>query len=194
MGFIAKLKAMLGGSSAPDFAGFDPDDVEAYWLADHEIDQAERVGDEALAAVFARYGLRNADHWEAVGGAICSRHQHNPDFAFASTRVQMRVQLAEMASQYQLPPGYLEPVEGIGLDGLALINAKVDRARPQGTAAVATVYQQHGLDEARFAHVDSTWKSRMGGQADAMAASILSGLYQNFVMQAQSHVEGGGAR
>ncbi len=30
MGFIDKLRAMLGGSSAPDFAGFDPDDTEAY--------------------------------------------------------------------------------------------------------------------------------------------------------------------
>lgn len=191
MGIIDSILGLFG-TAAPDFARIPPDDIDAYWLADHEIDQAEREGQQQLQAVFAKYGLRNEDHWESVKGAICLRHQGNPDFSFGATRVQMRVQLDEMKSQYAFPAGYLEPVEGVGLDRFALIKASVQQAQAFGPSAVAAVLAKFDLDPASYARIDNVWQSRMGGQADAMAASILNGMFHTMLLQSQSYVQSQG--
>ena len=94
-------------------------------------------------------------------------------------------QMAELAtpgedgSAYRMPTEYLEPVEGISLDRLAI--AKV-RSEVQGPAALAPM----GLDPAKLQRVEATWNARMGGNADPTAAGILGSLYFTYMQQARA--------
>lgn len=177
----------LLGMGRSEFGNLSPDDVDGYYRASHEIDQAERQGPTELAAAFARYGLKNEDHWDEVRGAFARRHQHNPDFMHAAARVGMQMQMQSVAHQYQFPQGYLDPIEGVSLEQLAQIQATIET---QGQQAA---FAKFGLDGARFERINGGWQARMGGGADAMAAQILSGQYHTYLAQSRAFVARGAA-
>ncbi|MCA9674053.1 MAG: hypothetical protein H6708_34040 [Kofleriaceae bacterium] len=168
-----------GGGGKVNFGNVNPDDIESYWVVDHEIDQAERAGEAELAAAFARWGLKNMDHWEQVKGALYQRHGQNPDFSMAAGRVQHRIQMASVAESYQMPPEYSSPVHGVDLNRYAAIKARLQLGQ-----APAQVLPEYQLDPARWHEVDQTWGWRMGPQGDAFAGQILAGSYHAMYQQA----------
>ena len=97
----------------------------------------------------------------------------------AASRVQHEAQMANVAGSYQMPPEYATPPHGITLDRYAAINARLQLGHP-----AAAVLAEFHIDGGRWAEVDHTWKWRMGPQADAMAANILSSSY--FAMHQQA--------
>lgn len=182
MGFLDIIKGILGGDSGPvSFGNVDPDDIESYWLVDHELDQAERQGEEALSAALAKWGLKSMSHWEDVQGALYQKHGQNPDFTMAASRVQHRVQMASLSEHYEMPAEYKAPVHGVDLERYAVINARLGHG--QDPAAVLGEYQ---LDQARWQEAQSTWAARMGPSADAFAANILRQSYHAMSLQAQA--------
>jgi hypothetical protein len=180
MGFLDVLKELFGGGGgAVNFGNVNADDIESRWIVDHELDQAERAGPAELAAALAKWGLKSMDHWEDVQGALHQRYGNDPDFTMAAGRVQYRIQMADMASSYEMPAEYSAPVHGIDLNRYAAIKGRLELG--QQAAQVLPEYQ---LDDARWQEVDHTWSSRMGPQADAFAANILRGSYHAMHQQA----------
>ncbi len=181
MGLLDAILGLFGGPAKVDYGKINPDDVEAYWRVDHDVDQGERAGPAELAQALAKWGLKDMAHWEKVKEALAVRHNGNPEFAMAASRVQYQAQMASVSSSYQMPPEYATPPHGITLDRYAAINARLQLGHPH--AAVLADFQ---LDAGRWAEVDGTWKWRMGPQADAMAANILSSTYFGMHQQAMA--------
>ncbi len=180
MGILDAILGLFGGGNAKvDFGKINPDDVEAYWRVDHDVDQGERAGAAELAQALAKWGLKDLAHWEKVKGALGERHSSNPEFSMAASRVQYELQMKSMQGSYQMPPEYASPPHGITLDRYASINARLQLGHP--LPAVLADFQ---LDPARWTEVDNTWKWRMGPQADAMASSILNSTYMGMQQQA----------
>ncbi len=182
------IRSMIGlGTSAEkdDFANINPDDPEAFWRAEHDIDQAERAGD--ITTGYRKYGVKNESHWEQVQASFFRRHGKTPEYSLGASTANFKAQLEELSSDsgggatYRMPQEYLEPVEGVWLDKLAI--AKV-RAELQGPQALA----QMGMDEAKLGRVEAGWGARMGGSADPMAAGMLNGLYHTYLQQARATV------
>ncbi len=187
MGIIIDIiRGMLGlGPAAPkdEYANLAPNDLEAYWQAHNDIDQAERAGD--ITAGFRKHGLKDEAHWERVQATFVRHHGEKPEFSLAASTANFKQQMADLAtpgadgSAYRMPSEYLEPVEGISLDRLAI--AKV-RSEVQGPAALASM----GLDPTKLQRIEATWNARMGGSADPTAAGILNSLYFTYVQQVRA--------
>lgn len=181
---IDMIRGILGlGPAAPkdEYANLKPGDLEAYWAALNEIDQAERDGD--ITVGYRKFGIKNAEHWEAVQATFVRHHGESPEFSLAASTASFKQQMASTMSSdgygYKMPAEYLEPVEGISLDKLAL--AKV-RMEMQGPAALSAL----GMDAAKLGRVEAGWNARMGGNADPTAAAILGGLYHTFLTQVRA--------
>jgi hypothetical protein len=186
MGLLGSIiGALFGGSSEPkdDFARLDPNDLESLWRVDHELDQAERHSEAALAQVRARYGIRNEEHWDAVRASYHRRHGRTADYFMAPGRAQVRAQLQDMAqSTYVMPEEYISPVEGVWIDRLCLVQVRLAAAPGHAPAILA----EYGLDPARWSRIEATWQARMGPNADMMAGNILRGFHHLFVANAQA--------
>ena len=185
MGLLDLILGMFAGKKSVNFGNVDPDNIESFWIVDHELDQAERESPQALATALAKWGLKSMDHWEEVQGALHQRHGQNPDFNMAAARVQQRVQTANMSQQYQMPAEYSSPVHGIDLIGYATVKARLELGQsPQ------QVLNEHRLDPNRWQEVDQTWSWRMGPQGDAFAGNILRGNFHTAYLQAQAAYRG----
>jgi hypothetical protein len=180
MGLLDIILGIFGGKQKPvDFGKVNPDDIEAYWRVDHDVDQAERKGAGELAAALAKWGLRDMAHWEQVKAALVERHGDNPEFSMAASRVGYELQAQNMAGSYQMPPQYSTPPHGVTLDRYAAIKARLDLGQ-----ALAAILPEYQLDPARWQEVDATWSGRMGPHADAFAGQILRSTYHGMYQQA----------
>jgi len=185
MGFLDIILGLFGGKKSVNFGNVNPDDIESYWLVDHELDQAERESPQAHQACLAKWGLKSMDHWDQVKGELYQRHGQNPDFNMAAARVQQRVQNANMAQSYQMPAEYSAPVHGVDLIGYATVKARLELGQNPGQ-----VLAEHRLDPGRWNEVDQAWSWRMGPQGDAFAGNILRGNYHVAYLQAQAAYRG----
>jgi hypothetical protein len=189
MGLLGTIiGALFGGSSEPkdDFAKLDPNDLEAWWRVDHELDQAERESPAALAQVRAHYGVRDEDHWSAVRASFHRRHSKTAEYFMAPGRAQVRVQLQDMSRKhYEMPSEYIVPVEGVWIDRLCLVQVRLAAAPMHAPAILA----EYGLDPARWSRIEATWQARMGPNADAMAGNILRGFHHLFICNAQAWLQ-----
>lgn len=181
MGFLGEMfNALIGRSNGPkvDFAGLNPDDIEGYHRVDEEIDQAEREGgDAARSAVWARYGIKNEDHWETVKYSFYQKHGQSSEFVLAKVRAQINEQLASFRQHYPFPDELLAPIEGVGLDRYALVEAHLGRA--VSPAARQQILTSYGLDEARYERIRSGWSSRMA-TPDPMISTTLGGFAHTY--------------
>ena len=73
-------------------------------------------------------------------------------------------------SHVQLPTEYTMPVEGVSLDTLALIHARMATAGSDRETTLA----QYGLDPMSFGRIDKIWRDRMDGRENRMVGTILS--------------------
>jgi hypothetical protein len=165
MEFVFALFSLLGFTRRVDFGKVDPNDVEAYWRLERDIDQAERKGRAELAAALSAWGLRDMKHYEAVKEALNERHGNNPDFSMAAARVNFEAQMN--SGGYQLPASYSVPPHGITLDRYAAIKARIELGQELGS--ILASYQ---LNPSSWGVVEATWAERMGPGADAMASAI----------------------
>jgi len=183
MDMIRGILGLKAGAPKDDFAGLDGNDPESYWRASHDIDQAERAGD--ISKGYAKHGVRNEAHWDQVQASFHRRHGETPEYSLAASTANFKAQLEELAAPddgrppYHLEPTYLQPVEGMSLDRLAI--AKV-RHEIGGDAGLS----QAGIDAAGLARIEAGWSARMGGSADPIAAAMLGGLYHTYLAQARA--------
>jgi hypothetical protein len=177
MSILDLILGLFGSTRKVDFGRINPDDVDAYWKIDREVDQAERKGAADLAQVFSSYGIRDKDHFDSIKGALHQRHGENPEFKMGAVRVGFEVQMREMASKgYQVPAPYLATPHGVTLDRYASIQYRLAAGEP-----ATSVFASYQLDEARWREASDSWAGRMGPDADAMAGNILRSQFQ--VMQ-----------
>lgn len=179
MDLIATVLSWLGGKPSVDFGKVNPDSVDDYWRLDHDMDQAERKGPAQVSAALAKWGLRDVKHVERVKSEIFARLGNTPDFAMGAARVSYAVQMENMASAYQMPTAYTTPPHGMTLERYATLKARLQLGKP--LSALLAEYQ---LDAGMWDAVQATWSERMGGQADAMAANMLSSMYSVLHQQA----------
>ena len=191
MGLLGKLLSMFGGGGGgSDFAGLNPDDVNAYARASIEISDAERQGEAELAAAWSRYGIRDEEHWDRVRSAFANKHRHNPDMLFADCLIGIQEGFDKAAqSGHPVPPEVLAPVEGISLHYLALIQASLEQAG----ADPAAVYARYQTTPDRYAHAQQVWQQRMAHSQDAFSASMLGQNFHTFHAMAQTFVAKGHA-
>ncbi|MEM6989026.1 MAG: hypothetical protein AAF721_00970 [Myxococcota bacterium] len=188
MDVIRGILGMGAAAEKDDFANLNPQDPVAYWRADHDIDQAERAGDVTVA--YRKYGIRNESHWEQVQASFYRKHGHTPEYSLAASTANFMAQVEELAKPgeggacYRMPQEYLAPVEGVGLDVLALAKT---RAELQGPGALSAM----GMDAAKLGRIEAGWGARMGGSADPTAAGMLNGLYHTYLQQARASLTAG---
>lgn len=174
------LNALINRDTGPkiDFAGLNPDDLEAYFRVDDELDAAEREGGEAArSVVWARYGIKNQDHWENVQYSFLQRHGKSVEYALARTRTQVQTQVESFRQHYPFPAELLAPIDGVGLDRYALVEAHVGRA--QSPEQRLQILEQYGLDAARFEQIRSGWMGRIN-TPDPMISNTLGGFQHTY--------------
>ncbi len=91
--FLESLFGSSSGGGGDPFAGHDPDDLEMYWVIDHELTQVDE-GQLPLQDVLRSHGVSSRSQLEHVQGAYGQRHQNKPEFNQACVRVQTRIQMA----------------------------------------------------------------------------------------------------
>jgi hypothetical protein len=182
MGILDMVLGLFGGSGKVDFGKMNPDSVDDYYRADHDIDQGERKGAAEHSAALAAWGFKSVGAYEKARGAIYQRVGNRPDFAIAAVRVGYEKQMQNMAGSYQMPPQYQAPVEGVDLERLATIRARIDLARQ----APHDILSEYRLDPPRWQNVEGAWQQRMGGRADAMASSMLNSMYHQYYTVAKA--------
>ena len=185
------IRGILGlGPAAPkdDFANISPDDIEGFWRADHDIDQAERAGN--IEAGYAKYGVKNADHWDNVRASFHRRHGHTPEYSLAASTANFKAGLEDLKTagddgraNYQLPAGYLDPVEGISLDKFAVASVRTEGCSPADRDAVLS---QMGYSPAQYETARGVWSQRISGGGDPIAGAMLSGLWHTYQAQVRA--------
>jgi hypothetical protein len=181
MGILAAIiNALLNRDTGPkiDFAGLNPDDLETYFRVDHELDAAEREGGEsARNAVWARYGIKNEDHWNDVQYSFRNRHGGTSEFALMRTRAQVQDQIVSFREHYPFPDELMAPIDGVTLDRYSLIEAHVGRA--QSPEQRQQILSQYGLDPGRFEQIRSAWWNRINAP-DPMISATLGGFEHTY--------------
>lgn len=188
MSIIQQFLKMFG-IGGPDFAKFDPDNIDAFIHGKLEIENAEREDDEeGLQAALAKYGVKDTDHLDEVGTAMMTRHRANPHMLFAEALLSHNEGIQNCAdSGHPIPAKFLQPVEGMELHQFALLSATVEA---EGAAAAA---QRYGIDEAAVGRIDAEWRSRMSSTEGTFTANILSSGYHTFHAMAKVWVSNGHA-
>ncbi len=189
MGIMDMILGLFKGSgSGPDFAKLDPNDVHAYARAKREIDDAEREGEDALKAAWAKYGLRSDDHWSEVRSSFMTKHRQNYEMLFAEALLSSEEAFRKAAeSGHPLPPEVTEPIEGITLHLLAVLNA----ATEEPGADVNAVCSRFGTTPAAYERAKEGWNARMASSQDAFSANMHSGDYHAFYRMAKAFVSKG---
>lgn len=174
--------AQVASSAAPDLAGFDPDDEDAFFDAVVHM-ESEGLGggtDESRALVMARFGIASRSHWQevkpAVYEALVDKHGSfeavmQREMNFRQGRELARMQTATAA---RVASGDFEPVEGISLEQWAAMNAAIAQgAHPED------LLKGSAIDPARWDRVKAEWEGRMARDTTFAITSAYGVAFQN---------------
>lgn len=183
------IRGILGLQTGPKdvFGNLDPNDVEGFWRADNDIDQAERAGN--VQAAYARHGVKNEDQWDEVRGSFHRRHGHTPEYSLAASTANFKAQLVELQQRgadeggYQPPAGFFDPVVGVGLDQYAIASVRTEGCNGPERQAVLS---QLGLTPQQFDEAAQAWGQRISGNQDPIAGAMLGGLYHTYQAQVRA--------
>ena len=182
---LADLLRRIFGNRA---AGVDVDDVDQFWQVEREVNQAKREGADVLAAVLKRYGFVNLTAWDAHVRKMAGQRSVDSRVEPVGSHPSLPVmnQSGDEESEFktgaflQLRAEYRVPVDGVALDRLAVIDARLEIAG----ADLAAILAEYGLDEERWRRATSVWRQRFDG-ADAHSAKLLRAMYREYHSQAK---------
>jgi len=161
----AAAGAAAGGDDA--FGGWDPDDIDTFWLRVHAIEAAGDRGDEALHTALEEVGLRDKAHFDEVRESFNRRHGDDPAFMQAAIDARTKGIKQQMLGRMQGElKGELAPFEGVSLEQWAWLMAKV-----AGGGDVAELLSLAKLDEGKWDRVSAEWNARMSRDTTATIAT-----------------------
>jgi hypothetical protein len=152
-------------TDASDVAGFDVmADEGAFFRAVLHMESEGQFGgtDESRAEIMQQYGIRDRSHWQVVKdsnyavlagkyGSFNEVSQQEMNWRQGEMQKHMMAQTAKTAAG-----GGFEPVEGIGLDQWAAINAAI-----VGGQNHEDLLKGAGIDNARWQRASAEWNARM---------------------------------
>lgn len=162
--------------SAFHFGHFDPDDLDRFYFAYFELEEAE--GEERLPAEMARYGISSKDEWGLIWASFLRRHfsglsEQAMQEKFLVTMATARNQqtMLKMQAASAADPSLTEPVEGVTVEGWA--QAAVAMANSGGEMAqAARALAPLGMDQARYERVNAEFQARMQRDTSFVIAQI----------------------
>ncbi|HEX4451314.1 MAG TPA: hypothetical protein VH143_10615 [Kofleriaceae bacterium] len=165
----------------PDVAGFDPNDEAAFFNAVLHMESEGQYGgtDQSRAEICARYGIRDRGHWRAVKASVyavlAAKYgsydevgQREINWRSAQMTQQMTNQVATMQAA-----GGFAPVEGIGLEQWAAINAAIIGGR-----SPEDLLNGAGIAEPRWKRASDEWNARMAKDTTFAIAQVYGKAFQ----------------
>ena len=174
-------------SATGDLAGFDPaSDEDAFFEAILYIESAGMIApnvtitDQQRLDTERKFGIRDSLHWQSVKDAcyqvLIRKHgsfevvmQRQSNFRQGLTQRLMQQTAATKAAN-----GELAPVEGIGLDQWAAMNAAI----AQGVH-LDDMLKGAGVDKGRWDRASAEWTARMSRDTTFTISSIYGAAFQN---------------
>lgn len=164
-----------------DVAGFDPmNDEEAYFEAEHLMESEGMFGgtDADRERIKAQYGIRDAQHWHSIKGAVwmvlVKKHgEEEATQRMVNFKTQRAMQQQGQLQQATVASGALKPVEGISLEKWAAINA----ALVQGND-LDSLLKGNGIDRARWDRAKAEWEQRMSTDTTFAVAQVYGAAFQ----------------
>jgi hypothetical protein len=166
---------------AVDLAGFDPNDEDAFFNAVLHMESEGQYGgtDESRAELCARYGIRDRSHWRAVKDSVYAvlAHKYGSYDEVGQREInwrtaQMTLHMTSTVSTMQAAGGFA-PVEGIGLDQWAAINAAII-----GGQSPEDLLRGAGIDDARWKRASDEWNARMAKDTTFAIAQVYGKAFQ----------------
>jgi hypothetical protein len=171
-----------GSDEQFDVAGFDVNnDEQAFFRAVLHMESEGQFGgtDESRAEIQQQYGIRDRSHWQTVkesNYAVLSRKygsyeevsQQELNWRQGEMTNHMTSQVANMAKG-----GGFEPVEGIGLEQWAAINAAI-----VGGQNHEDLLKGAGIDDARWQRASAEWNARMARDTTFAITTVYGNAFQ----------------
>jgi hypothetical protein len=163
-----------GPSDDDEWAGWDPDDAEGFWMKVHAIEAAGNESDEALDAALAEHGLKDKAHFDRVRDSFAGHYGDDPDFMQAAIDARTKATKQQMSNRLKGElKGELAPFEGVSLEQWAWLMAKVASG-----GALPELLALAKMDTPKWDRVSAEWNARMGRDT---TASIATAYGQAFV-------------
>ncbi|MFT3691950.1 MAG: hypothetical protein QM831_02330 [Kofleriaceae bacterium] len=164
-----------------DLAGFDPDDEEVFFNAVLHMESDGQYGgtDQSRAEICARHGIRDRSHWHTVKEsmyAVLARKygsyeevgQREINWRTAQMTQHMNNQVSAMQSK-----GGFTPVEGIGLEQWAAINAAI-----VGGQTPEDLLRGAGIKDDQWKRASDEWNARMAKDTTFAIAQVYGQAFQ----------------
>jgi len=164
-----------------DLAGFDPNDEDAFFHAVLHMESDGQYGgtEQSRAEICARYGIRDRSHWrtvkESVYAVLAHKYgsydevgQREINWRTAQMTQHMNTKVATMQAA-----GGFTPVDGIGLEQWAAINAAII-----GGQTPEDLLRGAGIDEARWKRASDEWNARMAKDTTFAIAQVYGKAFQ----------------
>lgn len=164
-----------------DLAGFNPDDEESFFNAVLHMDSEGLHGgtDESRAEISARFGIRNHMHWMTVRDSVYSVLARKYGSSDEVGQRELNWRMGQMQRQQQqhnaraAASGELNPVEGIGLEKWAAMNAAI-----VGGASLEDLLKSNAIDQGRWERVSAEWNARMARDTTFAIATTYGNAFQ----------------
>jgi len=164
-----------------DLAGFNPDDEEAFFNAVQHMESEGMFGgtDESRAEIMARYGIRDRMHWQGVRDSVYSVLARKHGSIEEVSQREMNWRMGQMQRHQQgntaaaAAKGELNPVEGIGLEKWAAMNAAIVSG-----ANVEDMLKANGIDQGRWERASAEWNARMARDTTFAITTVYGNAFQ----------------
>ncbi len=169
-----------GSDEAFDLAGFNPDDEDSFFNAvlHMESDGMHGGTDESRAEIMARFGIRDRMHWQTVRDSVFSVLARKYGSDEVGQR-QMNWRMGQMQRHQQqqtaraAASGEMNPVEGIGLEKWAAMNAAI-----VGGASLEDLLKSNGIDQGRWERASAEWNARMARDTTFAITTVYGNAFQ----------------
>lgn len=155
------------------FGQFDPNDLNAFFFAYFELEEAE--GEERLDRVAPRFGLTSKDEWGMIWASFLRHHfagltneQYQHKFLQHATHARQQQQMNKTAAASAANPGLTAPVEGVTVE----MWAQAAAGMAQNPAGADQLLASLGLDRARYARAETEFMARMQADTSFVIAQI----------------------
>ncbi|MBI5548274.1 MAG: hypothetical protein HY901_30710, partial [Deltaproteobacteria bacterium] len=160
---------------SPDhFAGWDPKDLDKFFLNYFELEEAEMQ--ERLPEKMAELGLKSKDEWGQVWASFLRRHfgglsesEQGEKFLQHAVNARNKQLMNTQSAAAAADPTLTEPFEGVTVEGWAQAASKLascDPAKqPQALAAL-------GMDSAKWQRINNEFQARMQRDTSFVIAQI----------------------
>jgi hypothetical protein len=164
-----------------DVAGFDVDDEDSFFNAVQHMESEGMFGgtDESRAEIMSRFGIRDRSHWHTVKDSVYQQlARKHGSFEEVSQR-EVNWRSGQMQRHQQgvtakaAASGELNPVEGIGLEKWAAMNAAIVSG-----ASLEDLLKSNGLDQGKWERASAEWNARMARDTTFAITTVYGNAFQ----------------